>query len=607
MGLLDGTLTNQRKAFLSDLQKLADEQRAKLAVELREISMSTVSELDRTLKTNMQIADQKLSEQRGSLESQLQRQIGDLSETLANTIVFFVTLVGLGALTWRGYQQIVLYRRPLRSIAYSTGIGIVLLVTFVALANAYVWWNQNQARQRVVDDYTQSYTENFNNIRFDDAVFYANQLHVFDPSDLQATARDAKIRLIRDIFSRPALYRSGEVSDVLGRLSSAQSNFITATGKRDLDLDILLGFIAWQRGADRFSEYMASCALASTLAAYQAKNADEMVVLLPFAEYYLRSYLVNPLPDEVVSALLVEKGLTADQVFTNESVEKGEVGQIQRRYRVAELRDIVDNTKTMLDVLAKKSAFYDHAIINWRSVQAYRAVISGYSEIVRLKALLQEGQPGLNDLIYRRIKAMASKIVLAFEDYEGFLENTEFSDSSAKLNMMRGFWIYYVKAKIIAEDPGSSEYIWPNLQQGIHKRWLENVVKPAASPAVYKLIDLSTQSDLREANRLLENMTFGASAISEERFCRENDCSKLTVAPSRQSASFMATAAGLFGCTTTPEMWWKLENSIACIDDNQAGTPLGTIITRSAPINVRLENDTQVREILLKERFTPAF
>src|SRR5205807_1653397 len=108
---------------------------------------------------------------------------------------------------------------------------------FAGIAQGYLWWQQHSAVSKLTGDYSKQYKDNFDNLDMDHAVYFSSALSALDPNNRAARGRDEKVRLLRDVFTRPTFYRTPEgTKAAMNRADSAQKLYIDGTGKPDLDL-----------------------------------------------------------------------------------------------------------------------------------------------------------------------------------------------------------------------------------------------------------------------------------------------------------------------------------------------------------------------------------
>jgi len=386
---LDGVLSKQRKEFLDELQAATTEQREKLFEELTGLTDEALTTLDNILTKKISELNDVIKTQLGSLDAILIRQVNSLSTSLSKVIVLGLVLSGLVFLVWRTYSQ-VSDGKPLRQMLRPFVWGVALLLAFGAIGEGITYWIAQRSEAQVVDQFLRQYNTSIEDLDLPKAAYLANQLSVFDNTDRVASGRALKAAIMRDIFIRPSLYRTPDgIKEAMERVSSAQFEYLNSKNHRlDHDLTILYGFLTWQGGNDRFSEYIAACIFASALSGSVAQRSREEVLLLPFAEYYIRAYLANPLPDNVVASLLREHGESFGPVSGNSS-DPGKASLLLPRYfTVADLQSSVNKVHTDVENLGKKNSFYAHARIGLRTVHVQLQVISNYVEYVRVAGLL---------------------------------------------------------------------------------------------------------------------------------------------------------------------------------------------------------------------------
>jgi hypothetical protein len=614
---LDQILTKQKAAFLSDIEKLTVAQREQLVSQLSDLSSEMITSLDETIRSQLREADRLLENRLGTLDALLSRQSNDFSYSFRRVAIFAVILIGFSFLGWRGYVHVLENKQPIKTFVPKLTWGLAGIVVFSGCAYAITTANQNFANRQITAYYEDGYRSALSNLNLDHGVYYSTQLLFLDRKAPLAQARAAKAMIMRDVFARPALYRTEDgARELASRLSAAQRSFIQASTAPDPDLTMVYGFLTWQRGPDRFSEYVAASTLASALEAAKESKSDELLLMKPFAFYYLSSYLENPLADDIIAELYSRLGSSSDQVFlTAKEVDKTAPGQIslmKKRYTVEELRKISSSNSMNIDDLARRFTLYTYIRTNMEAVKTSKAVISRYTEMLRLSGRLQVAPAEEKPTLRADIRATAAEIIANWDSYHSFLVSSEFADSAAKLNTLRSVWPIYTRASSAAKLADAADSWGPgDPATGIHKRWLADVVRPNVRTSAYRLIAITTESDFQAVNERLDAVEKGVKAFYDAQSKLEIADKGPDVAARSAAAGNLRTAAvdlasrgtalGLFGCRQKSGVDWD------CKSADALPTSFAQLIFESAKgVTPSVTNSGDVFTSLVSQRITPA-
>ncbi|MGX5733843.1 hypothetical protein [Bosea thiooxidans] len=616
MQQLDAVLTKQKTTFLADIEKLSKDQIASVVSQLSDLSNETITSLDEKLRAQLQEADRLLENRLGTLDALLSRQVNDVAYSFHRVAIFFIILLGLGILCWRFYRHIFDHKLPARAFTSQFAWGFGGVVAFSLSAYGITVANQRVAQNRITSQYEENYQIAFSNLNLDHSVYYSTQLLFLNRMSPGAQARAEKAVILRDLFARPALYRTEDGARELGRkLASAQRAFIQSGSAPDPDLTMVYGFLTWQRGPDRFSEYIASITLASALEDSSNDKSGNLLIMKPFAYYYISSYLENPLSDEVVVDLYNRYGTNEQEFVSWKNADKsapGQVSLIKKRYTIAELKAILGSNPVNIDAIARRLPLYAYIRTNMEAVKTSAAVISRYSELLRLTGQVQVALPEAKPSLKAEIRSTASEIVVNWDAYLNFLINTEFADPYAKLNSLRNIWPIYTRALAASKMADGVEF-WPSGDPGAgaHVRWLNDVVRPNVRESTYKLLKITTETDFRLIDAQLDAVEKATRAFFDARAKLET-ADKGTDAAAKSAAGGVlrtsaldvaakGTALGLFGCRQKGKPDWD------CKAEDALPVSFAQLIFDAAKgVTPSIMDSGELFANLVKQRTTPA-
>src|SRR5262249_29153369 len=171
------------------------------------------------------------------------------------------------------------------------------------LLSVFVKWLPHDAETRAqaqVKEHADAFTAALHAYDFEGVRFHEAQLEILSPADTtHYRGLEAKLKLIRDVFTRPARLEPIEgLKD-----SQAQVGEVEALiGSDDPDVMIVKAYVLWQVGASRKDEHEAAQLCAQALDAGATRPAADFL-LAPLARNYLRAFLQDPFPGAGVSSL----------------------------------------------------------------------------------------------------------------------------------------------------------------------------------------------------------------------------------------------------------------------------------------------------------------
>ena len=613
---LDEVITRQKADFFEKLTELANSQRALLITQLNDATQNALLGLDDILQRQLREADLLLESRLGTLDVVLTKNTQELSSSLKRLLIFVLIFSALGYILWLLYVRKFVDNRPIAPYLPRMGAILGLSLSLAALVYVVTLANDAIARKEVLSSFESNFGKSLKEQNFDYAVYYSTQLQFIDRFNEKYNAQAEKARLLRDVFSRPALYRSANgARELLARLGNAQKGYVRATGRLDVDLNILYGFAIWQRGDDRFSEYVAASILADQLKQASESNGQDAPTLLPFAVYYLTSYLANPLPDEVIQKLYLDNDhIAAADVFKAlpPSKDTAELSPLRQRFSAAELQQALAGNKVDIDKLARTNPLYAFVRVSMEAVGTYRVVVSQYAELIRLSGNLSIASEAERPTLRSAIRAAGKAIIDRWDGYEKFLNRADYSDQTAKLNNFRSLWPIYTRAIGAAALKDTDNAITPAPEpNGIHNRWLQDVVQASVRDTTFRLMTTTTKSDfgVMEAKlAAIDKLTkdyFGAVAARKPLIGQAtpaaNTATSLVVTTGQTLAAATAEI-GLIGCMHSASA------SLACLPEDGFPAPLGTLLFRTtAGLDDRIVNTDNVIGQLVTVRPVPAF
>jgi hypothetical protein len=465
-------------------------------------------------------------------------------------------LGGAAFLGYRIYRVVVISRNASPRLAWQTLTGALMIAVFGGASFVIVeWYRSNQIEQRLVQ-FEKKLTDHVSGGDLDKAIILAGQLFSYSGARKDEALYE-KLVLVRDIVRRPWTYRTKPgMSASLARLTISQKYYVDVEGRRDTDLLIAAGFLGWQGGGDRYTEYWTANAFAHALQIEPA--VGETTLLRPYAVYYLTAYLTNPLPDHLIKQLLESKGVPSNEVFgpvTDPTTSLTDL-YVEQRYSSDQLKQIL--AKANPDS-AEIGGSYNAFTVGVRAAEAYRTIVPNYVEMVRLTAEAGvAADEGSRQVWSEQIRTTSRAITEAFERYIHYLQNEAPAADPLRLNTFKGLWPIYdhaVSAARTAKAPDSQTDT--SAPEPIFRRWLEEVVRPVSKPRSFKLFKALVEADYQRSDALLQQFERATiDLLDEERknvaeYCGNSFCNLIFIqSPSQGIVEHASTELGLFGCWT---------------------------------------------------------
>lgn len=435
---LEKLLIARQTDFLEKATEIANSQRDQFINQLVATTDEAVAQLDGVLKERLKEADRILETRLGTLDVVLDKNTRELGSALKRVVIFVVVVSALSYTIWLTYRRLYVDKLPLKPFIPRLAAVLGMFLAFGSVLYALNLVNDMWSRRQMVRGMEEGYEKALSSQIFDYAVYYSAQLIYLDRYNEIYQARQEKAELLRDVFARPALYRSVDgAREMLNRLGNAQKAYKRANGQYDRDLTILYGFALWQRGDDRFSEYVAANIMAEAISGHASRGSEE-ATLLPVAYYYLSAYLSDPVPDEMIASIYVRNANIPDNaVFGPDQNEPGDEQLKVQRRTIAQLATAANGLQVDIESLAKVNSLYAFVRVSLEGVSTYRKVVSGYGELVRLSGDLISVPDEQKAEVRERIKASGVEIVKVWRDYINFLSEASYADQTARLNSFR--------------------------------------------------------------------------------------------------------------------------------------------------------------------------
>jgi hypothetical protein len=238
--------------------------------------------------------------------------------------------------------------------------------------------------------------------------------------------------------------------------------------------------------------------------------------------------------------------------------DTAELSPLRQRYSVHELQAILADNKVDIDGLARTNSLYAFVRVSMEAVSTYRAVVSKYGELVRLAGVLSASPEAEKPALRVAIRAAGRSIVDRWDAYEKFLNRADYADQTAKLNNFRNLWPIYTRAIGAASLKDSDNTIVPAAESdGIHNRWLQDVVQASVRDTTYRLMKTATKADYAVMEGKLNNVEkltrdyFAAVATRKPLIGQASPAANGATAAVVTAGQALASAAaevGLIGC-----------------------------------------------------------
>jgi hypothetical protein len=614
MQQLDAVLTKKSADFIDTLTKLADGARDQFITQVTAVSDDALGRLDDTLRNEIRDADRLLENRLGTLDALLSQQTTAFTYSFRRVAIFILILGAIFYLGFRVYKHVIDQKLPLKTIIPKVAWGAAATFVFAGCAYAITAANEKIANHQLVALYESHYYSAISSLNLDYAVYYSSQLHFLDRTNKLYEADAQKAALLRDVFARPSLYKTADgTQELLSRTAAALSSYLSIEQPLDPDLVMLYGYTIWQRGGDRFSEYMAANILASAIDDINERKDKRFFTLLPFAYYYIQAYTSNPIPDDVINSLFTKN--QAHQLPPSIKLMKGAAVVDQpfpkRLYKINELHQLSKDVNTNIDSLAIQYPLYGYVRVNLELLKTYSAVIPRYAELIRLLGLESAIPAEQKEPLRAKIRIVGSEIVMNWDAYESFLYQNNFADNSAKLNNFKGLWAIYTRASGASSLPEKADS-WTPLDEklGIQAKWLDDIVRPSVRASTFRLIQTTTHTDFATVNTKLSSIEDLMKQFYQARqklnaarsagdVAGQNALGPPLATLARQIAS-SASDLGIFGCP------YKEPSGFICTDQNGAPVPFAQLIFDDASgVSPKLVDADEIIAKIVSQRTVP--
>jgi hypothetical protein len=508
LGKFEDLLNKKQADFFKTMNDSATAQRQALIAEMHSSVTDAMAQLDKILRGAIDEADERIKARLKNGEIVARQASITFNSMLLGTFILIMIIAAIAYMASLWYKTVFVLNRPARGL-----VGKYVVISLLTLAVSGVayfvkatrdYWLTTQITADAERDYdlqlkAQNPEDQLQDL--DNLIFYARQLEYIAPTDEFTSARLERALILRDVFRRPAVFRTTTGGrDLISRLNSAQTHFIKAGKGPDIDLTMLYGFLLWERGNDRFSEYFAACLMAGQIERLTKESSTNFVPMLPLAYLYLSAYLSYPLSDEIVQRIYdnaaQEQGDGAkSETFVALSGDQRE-SLLVRRYKLAELQRIRDGVTIDIERLAKTNSLYAFTRINLEAVRVVGEIGSLYSELLRLTAVLKSSPEDKKGPTRTSIRNVGKAMVTRWDQYLKFLTASDYADETARLNNLKNLWPIYLRAMGAMALKDSEDVITAAPEaQGIHQKWLNQVVHPMLNDDAFKLFSITAKVD----------------------------------------------------------------------------------------------------------------
>jgi hypothetical protein len=566
---LNATLDKQR----DKLTIAITEQREALVKDLRDVSSTSLGDLDKILGDRLDQVQEAIGRAQYDIRAAAEKWTTTLQATLQRVVILFAVVTFLALLMWSVYRE--LGTRKRRSVS----APIWKRVALAAVGCVVFWWVSGllitfSLRRNFADQEKQwkmAYEDSLKRDDFQMAIYWSSGLQTLNPASLEYEGLNKKATLLRDIFLRPSIYKSNVgMYQIYDRISQAEQILRKAGQNRDPDLDVLRALVSWQNGTERFTEYVAATACASAL---ERSTADSPFPTRPVAAFYLRSYLANPLSDDDLKTL----GFDVKQQSAALPEHDG-----FRYMTVAELRQILAANPEQ-----ESGPFAARVQFGTLARAAYRKAISEYLELAFTEARLSASPDPEKVKLRLKRKDLAAKITAVWAKFEREVEKRKLYDVGLQSAIIRSQFAIFERAAAYEATDASDAVPAAAVddEKTVVSKWLKSSIKPSVSDSTFAIFGTAAKSDFRDQETKLkgfeEILTTYFTALSTYKTQKPpHDITTLdALVLSLQNANRAASSSALFGCGTD-------ENAISCDDPTETTIPAFEIIRQSMPQDV---------------------
>jgi hypothetical protein len=312
-----GKLVDKIDKVVTDTLAQADDILARRTEDVRELVGSAIDSADRAAAARIAQLDEVAGRRLGNLDTIATKQSLGLEAMLVRVASLIGLVAFLAFVLWRLFVEAShawklstnIQETPSRlfqSIARASPrffLQLALAAIGVLLLMVVVKWLPHDAEARAqaqIKQHSDAFTAAWHAHDLEGVRFHEAQLELLSPGDTaHYRGLEAKLKLVRDVFTRPARLESLEgLKDIEAQVDEVEA----LIGTDDPDVMIVKAYVLWQVGASRKDEHEAAQLCAQALDAGASKAAGDFL-LAPLARNYLRAFLQDPFPGADVASL----------------------------------------------------------------------------------------------------------------------------------------------------------------------------------------------------------------------------------------------------------------------------------------------------------------
>jgi len=271
----------------------------------------TISSIDADISNQLAAADELLEKRLGNIDTIAAKATLTVESVVARLIFLGCIMIFAACAVWRiyvlGYPSWSAERdhsskgwlkKNWWQLTWQLGGAAVALLVLCGL----FWLSGPHGEiSKLVAQHDHAYRAAMRALDFRQARYHSAQLKILDAGDQSYLGYEMKANLLQDVLMRPALYQTlAGLRELSFRMSQAQSYL-----GDDPDVRVVGALVAWNSGGSRAHQYVAAVLCADALSHHpRAEEINGAFVLRPLAIEYLKDYLLNPIPNELIKFLL---------------------------------------------------------------------------------------------------------------------------------------------------------------------------------------------------------------------------------------------------------------------------------------------------------------
>lgn len=424
---------------------------------LTELSQESISQLDTVLGNNINLLTMSLQQFLGSLDIVSVKTTDRLRLVIRSGLILFAVallVIWVARATddkpktvkqvWEAYK-----RRALPG---------AVAAAFISLITIYFTRPELPGTTEKIE---RIYQTRMASLKYPEAAIAAAHLEMADPDNQSFRLFREKAELLRDVYYRPTTYKTFDGMFALdNRLESAlieqpadgivdlDKPQPTVKFRADAELETTLAMLLWQLNNDDVSRMVAA-----NISAHVIKR-DSPNALAPLANYYLDSYLSNPLQDEEWAELQASK--KSQSQSEAQTIFDATYGKM---LTLSELRTIANKQQkaTQRQLTDERSRLYSQITFGNSFATKYKDALSNYFWMVDANSCAEHCPAGDKERALVKRDEHAQAVVNAWEH---LLKDDEMADLARgdlnlRLSLISSLHASYYRAKKYLASGGS--------------------------------------------------------------------------------------------------------------------------------------------------------